>query len=256
MNERHIRQLLEQVQEGDKSVEAALEALRHFPYEDLGHSRLDHHRAMRRGFPEVVFGKGKSVEQLTDIVGAILRADNTLLVTRIESETAATVCANIPDTELMYFEPARCLYYEPRPREDRGVGFIAVLSAGTSDQPVAEEASLTAELMGNRVERIFDVGVSGLHRTLAHYDTITKAQALIVVAGMEGALPSVIGGLVSKPVIGVPTSIGYGASMGGMTALLAMLNSCAAGVTVVNIDNGFGAGYAAALINRKPENTG
>ena len=253
MDERQIRQLLEQVQEGDKSVETALQALKHLPYEDLGHSRLDHHRAMRRGFPEVIFGRGKTVEQLTGIVEAVLRAQNTLLVTRLDADTAETVRASFPETKLEYASSARCLYYEPSPREDRGVGFIAIVSAGTSDQPVAEEAALTAELMGNRVERIYDVGVSGLHRTLAYHDTLVKAQVLVVVAGMEGALPSVIGGLVAKPVIGVPTSIGYGASMGGMTALMAMLNSCAAGVTVVNIDNGFGAGYAAALANRRVE---
>lgn len=252
MDETTLRSVLQQLQSGGLDVDSAVDRLKLLPYEDLGFARLDHHRAMRRGFPEVVFGVGKTVEQLVAIVAAILRSGNTLLVTRIEATTADEVRAEFTD-DLEYNAAARCLYFEPKARIDRGRGFVAVISAGTSDQPVAEEAALTAELMGNRVERVFDVGVSGLHRTLSHLELLREAEVLVVVAGMEGALPSVIGGLVAKPVIGVPTSVGYGASQGGMTALMAMLNSCAAGVTVVNIDNGFGAGYAASLANRAPQ---
>ncbi len=252
MNEQDMKALLEDLQRGDVSVGAAFDKLKRLPFEDLGIAKMDHHRAVRRGFPEVVFGEGKSLSQLETIVGALLKTQNTLLVTRLAASTAKELIAAMPAAGLQYAPVSRCLFYEPREREDRGRGYIAVLSAGTSDQPVAEEAALTAELMGNRVERLFDVGVSGLHRTLANIDIISEAEVVVVVAGMEGALPSVIGGLVSKPVIGVPTSIGYGASLGGLTALMAMLNSCASGVTVVNIDNGFGAGYAAAVINRAP----
>lgn len=250
MDEHRIRELFAAVQRGELDIDGAVNRLRHLPFEDLGFARVDHHRALRLGFPEVVFGQGKSEAQLVHIVSAILDSGNTLLVTRLGDELGQALVRRFSDVALTHNREARCLYYEPNPRVDRGRGPIAVVSAGTSDQPVAEEAAITAELMGNEVKRLYDVGIAGIHRLFAHYETLTQARVIVVVAGMEGALPSVVGGLVARPVIGVPTSVGYGASRGGMTPLLAMLTSCAAGVTVVNIDNGFGAGYAAALMNR------
>jgi len=243
-----LRSLLEKVAEGRLSAEAALEECRSLPFEDLGFAKIDHHRALRSGVPEVVFGEGKTVRQLIEIASRLRDAGHGVLITRLDAIKAKEVVAAMP--ELTYSAEARIAALH-RPREKpAGRGTVLLVAAGTSDLPVAEEAALTAEFLGDRVERLYDVGVAGIHRLFAHQDQLRHASVLIVVAGMEGALPSVVGGIVDKPVIAVPTSIGYGASFGGLAALLAMLNSCAAGVTVVNIDNGFGAAVAASLINR------
>jgi NCAIR mutase (PurE)-related protein len=244
-----LRALLARVREGDVTIEAALEELRGLPYRELGFATIDHHRHVRRGFAEVVFGQGKTAEQIIGILNELVRGGGNCLVTRIDPERAEKVCAVVPGAR--HEVAARAVVVEQRPFEDLGRGVVLIVSAGTSDIPVAEEAALTARLMGNRVERLFDVGVAGIHRILGRRDALESAEIIIVCAGMEGALASVVGGLVSRPVIAVPTSIGYGTSFGGVTALLGMLNSCSSGVTVVNIDNGFGAGFAAALINRK-----
>ena len=249
MDPGRIRALLERVGKGEIAVDDAMSELRSLPFTDLGDAKVDHHRHLRRGFPEVVFGLGKTPEQIIAILGELVRAGGNCLVTRVDAAQADGICRAV--TGAKYEAPAKAIVVEQRPFEDLGRGTIVVVSAGTSDVPVAEEAALTARLMGNRVERCFDVGVAGIHRLLARRDVLDRAEVVIVCAGMEGALPSVVGGLVAKPVIAVPTSIGYGASFGGIAALLAMLNSCASGVTVVNIDNGFGAGFAAALMNRK-----
>jgi len=252
MDENGIRALLGAVKNGDLDLDEAVERLKQLPYQNLGFARVDHHRALRRGFPEVVFGGGKTVDQLTAIVRALADAGPSVLVTRVAADVARAVMKDLDDPHIVYHEQARCLVREPSPnREIRGRGRILVVAAGTSDIPVAEEAAVTAEVMGNEVGRIFDVGVAGLHRLLHQERNLRSAEVLIVVAGMEGALPSVVGGLVDRPVIAVPTSVGYGAAFEGLAALLGMLNSCASGVTVVNIDNGFGAGYAAALMNRR-----
>jgi len=242
-----LQDLLEAVRRGDTTVEHALKELAHFPVRELGHTRLDTQRELRCGFPEVVFGGGKSPRELVEIARSVLERHDRLLVTRVDAPGAAALRAEIPGAEL--HERARAVTVHA-PGLEAGVGRVLVLSAGTADGPVAAEAALTARMLGARTETLEDVGVAGLHRLLAHAERLAAARVLVVVAGMEGALPSVVGGLVDRPVIAVPTSIGYGASLGGLAALLAMLNSCAAGVTVVNIDNGFGAGYAAALINR------
>jgi pyridinium-3,5-biscarboxylic acid mononucleotide synthase len=242
-----LRELLEKVQGGRVSVEDALGSLRDLPYEDLGFAKLDHHRELREGFPEVVLGLGKTAEQVAVIADRLAARSGRVLVTRATPEHAAAVQERVPDAT--YHAVARVITVERTVQEKRPG--VMVLCAGTADQPVAEEAALTAEMMGNAVERHYDVGVAGIHRLLDRLDRLREARALIVVAGMEGALPSVVAGLVSTPVIAVPTSIGYGASFGGLAALLGMLNACAAGVAVVNIDNGFGAGYMAALINRR-----
>ncbi|NVO00196.1 MAG: nickel pincer cofactor biosynthesis protein LarB [Geobacteraceae bacterium] len=249
MNINEVKLLLEQVQSGNSSIDDAVERLRHLPFEDLGDSIVDHHRSLRQGFPEVIFGENKSVDQMNRIITALLAKGNNILATRLDSEKGGQLLQHFPAA--IYHEEARCLTIENKPVEKTGRGTILVISAGTSDIPVAAEAVVTARIMGNDVEQIFDVGVAGLHRLLARKEQIFSASVLIVVAGMEGALPSVVGGLVNKPVIAVPTSIGYGAAFGGVAALLGMLNSCASGVTVVNIDNGFGAGYAASLMNRE-----
>ncbi len=228
------------------SVEAAVESLRLLPYEDIGFAKVDHHRSLRDGFPEVVLGQGKSPEQVAAIASTLATRSGRVLVTRAAPEAFAAVSDAAPDAR--YHEVARCITIE-RVELARSPG-VAVLSAGTADIPVAEEAAVTADLMGSAVDRIYDVGVAGIHRLLDHIDRLQAARAIVVVAGMEGALPSVVGGLVGIPVIAVPTSVGYGASFRGLAALLGMLNSCAAGVSVVNIDNGFGAGYLAAVINR------
>lgn len=240
------RELLESFRKGAVQAEAVLRAFQAAPVADFPFAQVDTHRALRKGFPEVIFGAGKTPEQVVAIAGAILEREKNLLVTRVGTEHAAQLRNRFENA--VYHEPARCVTIskEPRPKNP---GTITVLSAGTSDIPVAEEAAVTAEIMGNSVERIYDVGVAGLHRLLRRLEEIQKATVIIVVAGMEGALPSVVAGLVSRPVIAVPTSIGYGASFGGLAALLGMLNSCGSGVTVVNIDNGFGAGYAASQIN-------
>ena len=249
MDPSRIAELLQRVRDGKLAVAEALEELRGLPYQQLGWATVDHHRALRQGFPEVVFGEPKTAEQIAGVVREHLRVGADVLVTRVDPAKADAVRAQIPD--LRYEADARCLVREARPFEDRGRGTILVVSAGTSDMPVAEEAALTAQLMGNRVDRLFDVGVAGIHRILDRRDVLDRASVIVVVAGMEGALASVVGGLVGRPIIAVPTSIGYGASFFGLAALLGMLNSCAAGVSVVNIDNGYGAGVAAALINRK-----
>jgi len=249
VNITEVKLLLEQVKSGDQSVEEAVDRLRQLPFEDLGDSIVDHHRSLRQGFPEVIFGANKSVEQITRIIDALLAKGNNILATRLEEEKAQQLAKIFPTA--IWHPEARCLTIEAKPVEITGRGTILVISAGTSDIPVAAEAVVTAKIMGNRVEQLFDVGVAGLHRLLARKEQLFSASVLIVVAGMEGALPSVVGGLVSRPVIAVPTSVGYGAAFGGVAALLGMLNSCASGVTVVNIDNGFGAGYAASLMNRE-----
>jgi hypothetical protein len=249
MDQDHLRTLLEQVRVGAVEVEAALERLRHLPYEDLGFAKVDHHRALRHGMPEVVFGKGKTPEQVSAIVKTLLATSQNVLVTRADSQIADRLRNEHPQDNLEYFPASGAVRFW-RDRSERGKGKIAVVCAGTSDLPVAEEAQVTAEVMGNQVDAIHDVGVAGIHRLMQNRERLTEARVVIVCAGMEGALPSVIGGLVSAPVIAVPTSVGYGASFHGLAALLGMLNSCASNVTVVNIDNGFGAGYAASLMNR------
>ncbi len=247
MDRDHLRQLLEQVREGAVDVSSALERMRHMPFEDLGFAKVDHHRAIRQGAPEVIFGKGKTPDQIVHIAGKLLERGSNLLVTRAEPEAGARLRSQFPEGE--YF-PASGAFRVWRDRTMRGRGKIAVVCAGTSDIPVAEEAQVTAEVMGNEVEAIHDVGVAGIHRLFQNLDRIASAKVCVVAAGMEGALPSALGGLVACPVIAVPTSIGYGASFHGLAALLGMLNSCASNVTVVNIDNGFGGGYVASLINR------
>jgi pyridinium-3,5-biscarboxylic acid mononucleotide synthase len=238
--------LLEKFRKGEATREAVLNAFQRAPVADLGFAQLDLHRSLRKGFPEVIYGAGKTAAQLTGILAQLTKRENCVLVTRVTSEHARAAKKKFP--RLVWHESARCLTWEKTPLPKRP-GTVAVLCAGTSDLPVAEEAAVTANIMGNRVERFYDVGVAGLHRLLRPLEKIQLANVLIVVAGMEGALPSVIAGLVSRPLIAVPTSIGYGANLGGLSALLSMLNSCSSGVTVVNIDNGFGAGYAASQIN-------
>jgi pyridinium-3,5-biscarboxylic acid mononucleotide synthase len=247
MNVSQIQQLLEQVRDHKTNVDTALDSLRHLPFEDLGYAKVDHHRAMRHGMPEVILGQGKHPDQVAGIAGALLAKSQNLLLTRATAEMAERVLAIAPETE--YF-PASGVVRVWRDRARYGKGRIVVICAGTSDLPVLEEAQCTAEVMGNEVDVISDVGVAGIHRLLHQRERLTEARVAIVCAGMEGALPSVVGGLVGCPVIAVPTSIGYGASFHGLAALLGMLNSCASNVTVVNIDNGFGAGYVASLINR------
>lgn len=247
MDQQQLQQLLEHVRDGQTSIEDALRDLRHMPFEDLGFAKVDHHRAMRHGMPEVILGQGKQPDQVEGIAAALLAKSRNLLLTRATREMADRVLALAPEAE--YFPGSRVVRVW-RDRTVYGKGKIVVICAGTSDLPVLEEAQLTAEAMGNQVDAICDVGVAGIHRLLHQRDRLMDARVAIVCAGMEGALPSVVGGLVSCPVIAVPTSIGYGASFNGLAALLGMLNSCASNVTVVNIDNGFGAGYVASLINR------
>lgn len=247
MNIDQLQLLLEQVRDGERPVEQALSQLRHFPFEDLGFAKVDHHRALRHGMPEVIFGQGKSPDQVAAIAAALLAKSDNLLLTRATPEMADRVRQLAAETE--YF-PASGVVRVWRDRTVHGKGKIAALCAGTSDLFVIEEAQLTAQVMGNEVDLIADVGVAGIHRLLNQRDRLSHARVTIVAAGMEGALPSVVGGLVGCPVIAVPTSVGYGASFNGLAALLGMLNSCASNVTVVNIDNGFGAGYVASLINR------
>jgi pyridinium-3,5-biscarboxylic acid mononucleotide synthase len=241
-----LRVLLEEVSAGTMAVDAAVARLRSLPYDDLDVAKLDGHRGLRSGFGEVVYCEGKTPEDVAAIVERSAAGPGPVLATRASPEAFAAVRARVPSAR--YEERARAIVVDPEPLPRRG-GCIVVVSAGSSDVAVAEEAVVTAQVMGNHVERLYDVGVAGIHRLLAHVDLLQGASVLIVVAGMEGALPSVVGGLVSCPVIAVPTSVGYGASFGGIAALLGMLNSCAAGVTVVNIDNGFGAGTAASRIN-------
>lgn len=246
MNQQETRALLQAVSKGVLSVDDAVLKLKLAPFEDIGFARVDHHRALRQGVAEVIFGAGKTPEQIAGIAEAMLSdGEKTILITRLSRESADLVRLKLP---LRYYEEGRIGMLGDVPKPD-GLGKIVIATGGTSDMPVAEEAALTARALGNEVVRLYDVGVAGLHRLLSNAEDIMSASVLIAVAGMEGALPSVIGGLADCPVIAVPTSVGYGASFGGMTALLAMLNSCASGVSVVNIDNGFGAGYQASLIN-------
>jgi NCAIR mutase (PurE)-related protein len=238
--------LLEKFRAGGVSRDAVLRAFQSAPLADLGFAQVDTHRALRKGFPEVIFGAGKTPAQVLKIAERLLQGESRILVTRITNDHARPLKRKFKMA--VYHEMAQCVTIEKRPAPKRP-GTIAVICAGTSDLPVSEEAAVTAEIMGNTVERIVDVGVSGLHRILSRLETLQQANVLVVAAGMEGALPSVVAGLVSKPVIAVPTSVGYGASFRGVAALLGMLNSCGSGVTVVNIDNGFGAGYAASQIN-------
>jgi pyridinium-3,5-biscarboxylic acid mononucleotide synthase len=255
MNQTDLLKILESVQSGKLSPAAAIERLKHLPFEDLGFAKVDHHRALRQGFAEVVFAKGKTSQQVAEIVGAMLQKKDSrhnILITRADAKVFAAVKkANGKTARAAKFHPLSGVITIERSAETTGKGIILVISAGTSDIPVAEEALLTARLMGNRVDQLYDVGVAGIHRLLEHRQSkLAHARVIICVAGMEGALPSVVGGLVAAPVIAVPTSVGYGASFGGIAALLGMLNSCASNVTVVNIDNGFGAACVASCINR------
>ncbi len=243
-----IRDLLEAVSRGEITVERALERLKDLPFEHIGVACIDHHRSLRRGLSEVIFGEGKDLADILAIMDRMVEKEENIMVTRLSEEKARKIKEKYPGSE--YHAKSRVLILQRDPVPARGKGTILVISAGTSDIPVAEEAAITARFMGNEVDTIYDLGISGLHRLLGCMDKMERASIIIVVAGMEGALPSVVGGLVDKPVIAVPTSVGYGASFQGIAALLGMLNSCASGVTVVNIDNGFGAGFAASLMNR------
>ncbi len=247
MNEKDVKKVLQQVHKGKLSVAEALDSLRTLPFEDIGYATVDHHRSIRKGFPEVIWGENKTAAELTGIIKAMVKHTCPVLATRIDPKKAAHIKKHF--AKVKYHPRSKALTITPSKIEPKGRGTILVISAGTSDIPVAEEAAVTAEIMGNQVEALYDVGVAGIHRLMNKQDAIRKANVIIVAAGMEGALPSVVGGLVSRPVIAVPTSVGYGAAFGGIAALLGMLNSCSAGVTVVNIDNGFGAGYMASLIN-------
>ena len=249
MNAESIRKLFDQVRKGKVAPDDAVDRLRHLPFEDLGFAKVDHHRALRGGMPEVILGEGKTPAQVAGIFARLAKQGGNVLATRVDRKQFAAVKKKVRGAE--YRELARAVVLQRDPK-NYGKGMIAVVSAGTSDIPVAEEAVITAELMGNEVQHFYDVGVAGIHRLLANREELTKARVVIVCAGMEGALPSVVGGLVGVPVVAVPTSVGYGASFKGMAALLGMLNSCASNVSVVNIDNGFGAGYVASLINRLP----
>ena len=249
MNAASIRKLFEQVRAGKLTPDAAVARLRHLPFEDLGFAKVDHHRALRAGMPEVILGEGKTPSQIASIFTRLARQGGNVLATRANAKQFAAVRKKIRAAE---FHELACAIVLKRDHQKYGKGVIVVVSAGTSDIPVAEEAVVTAQVMGNEVEHLYDVGVAGIHRLLANREALTRARVVIVCAGMEGALPSVVGGLVGVPVIAVPTGIGYGASFKGLAALLGMLNSCASNVSVVNIDNGFGAGYVASLINRLP----
>jgi NCAIR mutase (PurE)-related protein len=250
MNEKDVRSFLKAVKAGQVSIDNAVERLRNLPYEDLGFAKIDHHRALRQGFPEVIFGRGKTTAQVVGIVRGMLEreASHNILITRSNEKTYRAVKRQAPSAK---FHDSSGAITIARNSETRGTGLILVVTAGTSDIPVAEEALVTARTMGNHAEAIYDVGVAGLHRLLEHREKLNEARVIVCVAGMEGALPSVVGGLVASPVIAVPTSTGYGSSFGGLTALLGMLNSCSSNVSVVNIDNGFGAGCVASVINRK-----
>lgn len=250
MNEKRVKRLLADLKEGSIDIEEAFAQLKNLPFTDLGFAKIDTHRQLRKGFPEVVYCAGKTKGQVVAIMKKLVEtSENNVLGTRAGKDVYDAVAAEIPIAE--YHETARLIVVKQGVQHKRGN--ILVISAGTSDLPVAEEAAITAEVMGNYVERLYDAGVAGIHRLLNHQAKLQQARVLIVVAGMEGALASVVGGLVDKPVIAVPTSVGYGASFNGLAALLSMLNTCASGVTVVNIDNGFGAGYAASLINKMGE---
>ena len=252
MNKDSLRQLLEQVKSGTLGVDEGLDHLKHMPFEDLTFAKIDHHRALRCGFPEVIYCEGKTTDQVATIFEKCADTGVNVLATRADQQAYEAICAVLPEAE--YYELARCITLRQIEAE-KSTGTIAVVSAGTADLPVAEEACVTAEIMDQTVVTYYDVGVAGIHRLLAHASDIQDATVVVVVAGMEGALPSVVGGLVSAPVVAVPTSVGYGASFGGLAALLGMLNSCANNIAVVNIDNGFGAGCLATTINRLAERT-
>ncbi len=247
MDQEQLRILLDQVKDGAVDVDAAMERLRHLPFENLGYATVDHHRAIRTGMPEVIFGKGKTPDQVAGIAARLLERAANVLATRTTTEAYELVRADFPEAEFFPLSGALRVW---RDRSPRGKGKLAIISAGTTDLPVAEEAVVTAEIMGNEVVQVHDVGVAGIHRLFGNFDRLKEARVIVVCAGMEGALPSAVGGLVSCPVIAVPTSVGYGASFHGLAALLGMLNSCASNISVVNIDNGFGGGYVASLINR------
>ena len=243
-----LLKMLEAVAAGRTTAPDAAQQLQHLACEDIGYAHIDHHRSLRQGFPEVIFGEGKSAEQIAGIMERMSSQENVILATRVDTVKAQKVRTHFPMAQ--YHPEARMLVWKEAPKPTVGKGSILVIAAGTSDIPVAMEAYITAQAMGNRVEKIIDVGVAGIHRLFRHRELMENANVLVVVAGMEGALPSVVAGMVSRPVIAVPTSIGYGTSLGGLTALFAMLNSCSSNVAVVNIDNGFGAGYVASMINR------
>jgi NCAIR mutase (PurE)-related protein len=243
-----LNQVLGNVAAGKMTVQDAAQKLKHLSFEDLDYAHIDHHRSLRKGFPEVIFGQEKTADQIIGIMDKMLLQEKVVLVTRIDSKNADRVVSRFP--EAVYHQDAKMVVWIKHKIPLQGKGTIVVISAGTSDIPVAKEALLTAQVMGNHVESVFDVGVAGIHRLFNHKILIDQASVLVVVAGMEGALPSVVAGMVSRPVIAVPTSVGYGVSFGGLTALFAMLNSCSSNVAVVNIDNGFGAGYMASIINR------
>jgi hypothetical protein len=247
MNVKEVEKLLKEVSNGETSVENALEVLKNFPYTDLGFARIDHHRELRTGYPEIIYCAGKTVEQVREIVRVMSAKENNVIGTRATVEMYDAVKSIVP--EAVFFPVARIISVRKKEPEKPDTS-IAVITAGTSDMPVAEEAAITAELLGNNVLRIYDAGVAGIHRLVDKLPDIRKCRVIVVIAGMEGALASVVGGLVDKPVIAVPTSVGYGANFGGISALLAMLTSCSTGVTVVNIDNGFGAGFSASMINK------
>jgi NCAIR mutase (PurE)-related protein len=249
MNSESIKKLLQSVATGETPVDNAVDEIRKLPFEDIDYAHIDHHRSLRKGFPEVIFGQGKTAEQICGILEHMAAQENIILVTRVKPEKAQLVLSQF--SHAAYYADARMVVLQKEAPIITGRGTILVISAGTSDIPVAREACLTAQAMGNHVESIFDVGVAGIHRLFAHKDMIDQAAVLVVAAGMEGALPSVVAGMVSRPVIAVPTSVGYGASFNGLTALFAMLNACSSNVAVVNIDNGFGAGYMASIINRE-----
>jgi len=248
MTEKRIREILSSVASGKLDAEAAFSALKDLPFEDLEFAKLDSHRTMRRGVPEVVFGENKTIDQIAGIGTRVVKTGANLIITRLSADKARVLKRRIP--RLKYLPDPRIATMIVEPVKPVGHGSIMIISAGTSDIPVAEEAAVCAELFGNRVTRLYDVGVAGLHRLTSNLESIKQASVLIVVAGMEGALPSVVAGLLDKPVVAVPTSVGYGTAFGGIAALLGMLNTCSSGVTVVNIDNGFGAALAATLINR------
>jgi NCAIR mutase (PurE)-related protein len=248
MNQNSLDKILTSVASGKTTVDDAIASLKYLSFEDIECAHIDHHRSLRKGFPEVIFGQGKTYDQIIGILEKMMLQENIVLITRINKYLAEKVISHFPDIE--YHGEANMAVWKKHEIAMQGKGTIVVLSAGTSDIPVAKEACLTAKYMGNNVESIFDVGVAGIHRLFDHKELIYKATVLVVVAGMEGALPSVVAGMVSKPVIAVPTSIGYGVNLGGLTALFAMLNSCSSNIAVVNIDNGFGAGYMASIINR------
>ncbi|HOW41068.1 MAG TPA: nickel pincer cofactor biosynthesis protein LarB [Bacteroidales bacterium] len=247
MNIKEVEKLLNEVKDGSASVEEALEVLKNFPYTDLGFARIDHHREIRTGYPEIVYCSGKTVDQVREIFRVMSQRENNVVGTRASQEMFDAVKSVIP--EAVFYKMARIISVQKK-KPETPESMIAVITAGTSDMPVAEEAAVTAELLGNNVIRIYDAGVAGIHRLVDKLPEIRKCKVIVVIAGMEGALASVVGGLVDKPVIAVPTSVGYGANFGGISALLAMLTSCSSGVTVVNIDNGFGAGFSASMINK------